>query len=181
MINLLRNILRFLAFYTIIIGVSHTTVYAQFVNVDLEIDPEIKAVVINPIEFPEVVINSGRVSIGLGEPTMGVFGITAFSTQTISIQITYPDYLSSNSGSENDRIPIEINSYYNNRGNNDYRSALPLENNTGVISILDSEEYLKNPNSYWETLYIYLVGAINVGNISEGNYFGDIQLVVEYQ
>ena len=157
------------------------TVKGQFVNVDLDIEPELKTVVINPIEFPEVVINSGLITIGLGEPTMGVFGITAFSTQTVNIRVSYPEYLTKDSGEEKDRIPIEINSYYNNRGNNDYRRALPLQNNTAVISVLDADVYDERSSNYWETLFIYLTGSINVGNISEGNYYGDIELVVEYQ
>ena len=85
--------------------------FAQFVSVELEIRPELKSFILNQLEFPEVVTNSGRFAIELGDPSMGIFGITTYSRQSINIEVRKPEFLTSQFNETQDRIPIEINSF----------------------------------------------------------------------
>jgi hypothetical protein len=157
---------------------KHTN--AQIINVDIEIPPEIKSNIVSNIEFPEVITNSGLFDIQLGDPNMGIFSITALNTQLLQIDLVVPEYLTPSFIGKNDVIPIKINSYYNSAGIDDYRDAIPLVNNTGRISF-GNRNVSMNQSINWETVYIYITGSIEVGNISEGTYTGVIELIVDYE
>ncbi len=151
--------------------------FAQIINIDIEIEPEIKTDILNQLEFPDLIANSGEVSIELGDPRMGIFSITALSSQNLYLEVNYPQYLVSTDSNINDTIPLEINSYFSKYGLDKYLTSKPLINNKGSFAISQNNT---TSTADWETVYILITGSINIGQISDGNYRGIIELLVEY-
>ena len=152
---------------------------AQFINLQLKIEPELSATVEQDLDFGTLISNSGRTEIQLGDVNMGVFSIKAFHTQNVYLNLQYPDVLSNENPAVDDVIPIELNMSYNNTGNNNAVNSSPLSSNNGFVSVHENTE-LENRNDIWKQLYIYVYGAIEVGNIPNGVYTGDIVLSVDY-
>jgi len=152
---------------------------AQYINLQLKIEPELSATVEQDLNFGTQVTNSGRTEIQLGDVNMGVFSIKAFHTQNVYLNLNYPNSLSSANPDIDADIPIELNMAYNNSGNNNANNSSPVSPNGSFISI---HEYtaLESRNDVWKQMYIYVYGAIEIGNIPNGVYTGDIVLSVDY-
>ena len=150
---------------------------AQIINIDIEIEPEIKTVILNQLEFPDLIANTGEVTIDLGDPRMGIFSITALNSQNLYLEVNYPLYLVSTDTKVNDTIPLEINSYFSKDGLDNYLSSRLIINNKGSFAISQNSP---GPTADWETVYILITGSINIGQISDGTYKGIIELLVEY-
>lgn len=152
---------------------------AQFINIELSVEPEISASVEQNLDFGTQVINSGRNEISLGDLSMGIFSIKAYYSQNVYLTLDYPRALTHLNPAIENEIPLELSISYNNSGNNDFSEATPLVNNNGLIAIHDNTEGLSS-NEVWQELYLYVYGAITVGTIPNGIYSGDILLTVEY-
>lgn len=174
MIRIVRNIL----FFLFICGWALPS-HAQFINLQLRVEPELSATVEQNLDFGTQVTNSGRTEIQLGDVNMGVFSIRAFHTQNLYLTLQYPETLVNDTPGIEDEIPLELEIAYNNRGNNNPLNALLLSNNSGLISIHErtQEEF---DQEVWKEMYLYVYGAIEVGNIANGVYSGDIVLSVDY-
>lgn len=155
------------------------TVHAQFINLQIKIEPELSATVEQDLDFGTQISNSGRTEIQLGDVNMGVFSIRAFHTQNVYLNLQYPSLLTNNDPAVNATIPLELNIAYNNTGTNAIESAVQLAGNNGLVSVHERTE-LRNRNDIWKQLYLYIYGAIEVGNIPNGVYTGDIVLSVDY-
>ncbi len=167
-------------FSTIILFVSGIilpqTLSAQFINLQITIEPELSAEVERVLNFGEVVSNSGIKEIKIGDLNTGVFSIRAIRSQSLYIELNYPDALSLENN-EKDNIPLQLKAAYNNSGNNNIANAQDLPNNSGVLLVGDLNN---NSESFWHKLYIYVYGYIDVGNIPNGVYKGDLVLFISY-
>lgn len=152
---------------------------AQFINLQLKIEPELSATVEQDLDFGTQITNSGRTEIQLGDVNMGVFSIKAFHTQNVYLTLQYPEVLESGNPSNEAEIPLELNMAYNNSGQNSVNGAAILSNNNGLVSIHEDTR-LESQNDIWKTMYIYVYGAITVGNVPNDVYTGDIVLSVDY-
>ncbi|WP_020402046.1 hypothetical protein [Gracilimonas tropica] len=152
---------------------------AQFINLQLKVEPELSATVEQDLDFGTQVTNSGRTEIQLGDINMGVFSIKAFHTQNVYLTLQYPESLESDNPANEAEIPLELNMAYNNTGQNSINGADILSDNNGMVSIHEDTR-LESRNDIWKIMYIYVYGAINVGNVPNGVYTGDIVLSVDY-
>lgn len=172
------NSVRHIAFTFLFLGMI-MPVQAQFINLQLKVEPELSATVEQDLDFGTQVTNSGRTEIQLGDVNMGVFSIRAFHTQNLYLTLEYPELLQSEAPDNDDDIPIELQMAYNNRDNNNPANARILTDNSGLISIHENTQ-AEFDGEVWKQMYIYVFGAIEVGNISNGVYSGDIVLSVDY-
>lgn len=154
-------------------------VYAQFVNIQIKVEPELSATVEQDLDFGTQVTNSGRTEIQLGDVNMGVFSIRAYHTQNVYLTLEYPNALESNFDQSSESIPLYLTMSYNNSGNNNANNSVPLNENSGLVSVHEKTE-LENSRDIWKQLYIYVYGYIEVGNVQNGLYTADIILRVDY-
>ncbi len=154
-------------------------VYGQFINLQLRVEAELSATVEQNLSFGTQITNSGRKVIQLGDVSMGIFSIRAFRTQNVYINLEYPDALIATQAQIDDEIPLELNLSYNNTGKNTISNSTPLPANNGVVSVHESTQP-ELDNELWKELFIYVYGAIDVGNVPNGIYTGDIVLSVDY-
>lgn len=154
-------------------------IQAQFINLQIKVEPELSATVEQDLDFGTQVTNSGRTEIQLGDVNMGVFSIRAFHTQNLYLTLQYPEQLINENPAVDDNIPIELDMAYNNRGNNNPANASFLPDNSGLVSIHENTQ-AEFDGKVWKQMYIYIFGAIEVGNIANGVYTGDIVLSVDY-
>lgn len=152
---------------------------AQFINLQIRIEPEITAKVEQNLNFGDLVIGSGIKRIGLGDLNMGVFSIRALYTQSIYLSIRASDALVHTNPLINDQIPIDLSIAYNNTGDNNANRSVEL---TDDLIYLPVYENLSNPNpqTVWQELYLYVFGTIDVGEVAMGEYATDITLIIEY-
>jgi len=158
------------------------TAYAQFIDIQITIEPELSATVVNDFNFGQLAANSGEVLIELGSPSMGVFSISGFKNQRVYLDVDYPEALIHQDPLVNGKIPLTINLAANNTGEDDYRSSFPIDGKNTLINIHASSEVSPSENSQniWEVMYVYVYGSLNIGNIPNGTYLGDIYLSVVY-
>lgn len=152
---------------------------AQFINLQLTVEPEISATVEQPLDFGIQITNSGRTEVQLGDANIGIFKIRAFHTQTLYLDLQYPDALTINEPGITAEIPLELNISYNNSGTNSPLNSSPIPSNNGMVSIQENTQ-LEFDNEIWKEMFIYVYGAIEVGNIPNGVYTGDIILSIDY-
>ncbi len=154
---------------------------AQFLNLQITIEPELSASVESDFSFGDLAANSGSFAVGLGDMGMGVFNIKAYHTQSIFVSLDYPPALTHPNPTVVDQIPIEMSIAYNNSGTNKTELATIIPNNTGYLPVQSNTNTTENASSeVWKSVYIYVFGSITVGNIALGEYSGDIILQIEF-
>jgi hypothetical protein len=154
-------------------------VSAQFINLRLTVEPELRATVIQPLDFGTQITNSGRTSIELGDANMGIFSVRAYHTQNIFIDLQYPDALENNEPGVTADIPLELGMSFNNSGTDNPQNSTPLPLNEGLVSITQNTTP-ETDADVWKQMYIYVYGSIVIGNIPNGIYTGDIILNLDY-
>lgn len=152
--------------------------YSQFINLQIRIEPEITAKVERELDFGELVVNSGQKLIGLGDINMGVFSIRALYTQNIYLSLSAPNSLRHSNPAIADEIPIDLKIAYNNTGRNIADNSIELENDFAYVPVYRND--IEAPKNIWQEMYLYVFGSLEVGDISFGEYFSEITLVVEY-
>lgn len=151
---------------------------AQFLNIQLDVEPEVETIVEQPLDFGQLVTNSGRQAINIGDVNMGVFKLRTLRTQQLILQLeTDSELIHSDSGVQQ-TIPIELQASYTNNGVNDYRTSTPFGENMQDVVIEGTPE---NPQTTWSGMYIYVYGSIEIGNVPAGTYQGEIVLTVIYE
>jgi hypothetical protein len=159
---------------------SSLHVSAQFINLQLKIEPELSATVEQNLDFGTVVTNSGEKFINLGDLSMGVFSIKAINTQSLYIELNAPDYLVNTNPLQNSRIPLNLNISYNNMGIDDASSSTPMDDNSIYVKVYEESDGNIINQDVWQIMYLYVYGSINVGNIPNGDYYGEVVLYVDY-
>lgn len=166
---------------TMICLICTTTLKAQFINLQIRVEPELSATVEQDLNFGQLVINSGPSIIELGDVNMGIFNIRSYYTQNVFIQLDVPEALTHNNPAVNDVIPIELGVAYNNSGNRNVDNSVILNENFGFLPIYNPASTGFTTNTeIWQEMYLYVFGSILVGNINEGEYNGEVTLLIEY-
>ena len=171
--------LRFIFFALILFFVIVPNAYGQFMNLQIKIESEISITVEQDLDFGTLVSNTGSVSIQLGDLNMGVFSIKAFKSQSVYVDLIFPENLQNINPSINDLIPLELFVSFNNNGERDISRATLLESGSGLIS----NNFNSNSNSsfFWEEILLYIYGNLTIDDIANGEYEGEVQLVIQYQ
>lgn len=150
--------------------------FGQFLIVEIEVEPETNTQVEQALNFGQVISNAGLVQINIGDPNMGVFSIYSVRTSRMLVSLETPDFLEH---PELDaRIPIDLQLAYVNFGVNDFRLAQPLLDSEREIVI---ENPPNQPNAEWSSAYLYVYGSIDIGNVPNGSYLGDVLMSVEFE
>lgn len=155
---------------------------AQFINLQLTIEPELSASVVSDLNFGQLVVNSGERNIELGDPSMGIFSVTGFKNQRVYLNVQFPDALVHQNPAISNNIPISLNLAVNNTGVNDYKASFPIQGDNVLVNLHEyaSIESYRSSKGVWETMYIYVYGSLDIGSIPNGIYDGQIFLYVEY-
>ncbi|MGD8749358.1 MAG: hypothetical protein PVI44_12920 [Balneolaceae bacterium] len=169
-INILRNSFSALLLACVLASPS----YAQFIDLNINIDAKLTAKTERPLDFGSLVTNSGRQSIDFGSLKMGIFSITALEKQVLLVKLNKPTELHHNDPAIKGTIPLQLYSRYGYSIQN-YGDSVPLPEATNTINVKTNSE----PNP-WNTIYIFMYGSIDIGNIPDGEYSSTIVLNVEY-
>lgn len=154
--------------------------FAQFLNLQLTIEPEISTVVRQHLDFGTIVTNSGRKEVLLGDANMGIFSVKAIYSQNLFIELQTPENLQHRNPDIKDQIPIELFLSYNNQGSDNPYDSQPLSPGGAYIPVIDNRSFAPNRQDIWREVLIYVYGAIDVGNIQAGVYENEIILSVVY-
>jgi len=176
-----RHLIAYLLF-PIVIFLTPLNVSAQFLHFSMKVQPELSANVVRDLDFGTAVSGSGRQQIDLGDPNMGIYSITGSQSQKVLIQVDIPDELTGNRASNNTSIPLNIQMTYNNKGENDYVESVPIQGTTAEFPIKQyALQNFQTQGMVWETAYLYIFGSLDVENVPDDVYTGEITLVVEYE
>lgn len=154
------------------------TVQAQFLNIQIDVEPEVETLVDRSFNFGQIVVGSGFNEVPLGAPGMGIFQIRALRTQRILISLESDETLRHTDPNVDASIPIELSASFTNNGVEDFRTSTPFSNFTENIVL---EGPPQNPTATWSSIFVYVYGNINIGNIPTGIYEGDVVLTVIYE
>ncbi|MFA5667816.1 MAG: DUF4402 domain-containing protein [Balneolaceae bacterium] len=152
------------------------SLFAQFINLQITIEPELSVEVERALDFGQVISNSGIKEINIGDINTGIFSIRAIRSQSLYFELTYPDALFM-VDNRIDNIPLKLQTSYNNSGDINISNAQILSNNSGIINVGGTTN---NSGALWRKLYLYVYGSIDVGNIPNGVYSGTIVLYIDY-
>ncbi|WP_440999232.1 hypothetical protein [Fodinibius sp. SL11] len=147
---------------------------AQFIDLRLDIDSEITAQTEQPLDFGTLMTNTGRRMIELGSINMGIFSITALENQMLLVTLDKPTELRHNNPAVDDVIPLELFSRYGYSTQN-YENSNPLPDATSNIKV----EPNPKPGP-WNSIYIFIYGSVDIGDVQDGTYANEIVLNVEY-
>ena len=152
--------------------------FSQFMNLQIEVEPELSVTVLQPLDFGTVVINSGIKEVAPGDPSMGVFTIDAINTQQLLVSFEKPDALTSQNTGRPGSIPIEINASYIKYNDDSVQLSKPVRRNpeSFTISAVPGEA-----SNIWARAYIYIYGSVDVQDIPEGQYAGELILNITYE
>lgn len=149
---------------------------AQFLNIQIEIEPETNTRVEQSLDFGQVSTNTGLLQINPGDPNMGIFSINAVRTQRILLSMQTPDFLEH--PNLDAQIPMDLQLAYVNFGINDYRQSQPVVNTQEELVIYPPPN---QPENEWSSAYLYVYGSIDIGNVPSGVYVGDVTLSIEFE
>lgn len=154
------------------------TTTAQFLNIQIDVEPEVETVVDRSLDFGQVIPGAGLQSIPPGSPNMGIFRIRALNTQRLIIQLDADEELLHSDPDILDTIPINLEAAYTNFGLQDFELSTELNDlNQSIVMEAPPE----NPEAAWSSLYIYIYGGVDIGNVSDGVYTGNVVLTVIYE
>jgi hypothetical protein len=151
---------------------------SQSLNVQIDVAPEVQTTVVKDLDFGQVIAGLGSQSIPAGSPNMGIFRVRALRTQSVILQMDADEELIHENPDILDSIPVELQAAYTNFGMEDFELSTPM-NNLGESIVLESSN--SNPSSEWTSLYIYIFGNVDIGNVREGVYTGEVVLTVIYE
>ncbi len=160
--------------------VSQIHLHSQFINLQIRVEPELSATVEQDLNFGQLVINSGITEIRLGDVNMGIFNIRAYYTQNIYVSLDFPTALIHDNPAIKDVIPMDLDVAYNNTGSRSVFNSTELEGNEGFLPVTENVLVTQRNQEIWQELLLFVYGSIDVGNVNEGLYSGEILLFVDY-
>lgn len=171
----------FISLFVFFTGLIPSSVLAQFINLQIRIEPELSAAVEQELDFGTFAINAGEQFIGISDVNAGIFSVRAYYTQNVYVELILPEELNHINPAISDAIPIDLQIAYNNKGNRSSGEALVLDNNQGMLPINEySEPITSNSPEIWKEMYLFVFGSIYVNDIASGIYESDIILSIEY-
>jgi hypothetical protein len=154
------------------------TAKSQFLNIEIDVEPEVETLIDRSLDFGQIMVGSGYREIPLGSPSMGVFQIRALRAQRLIISLETDEALTHSDPDVNESIMIDINASYTNNGVDDYRTSTPL---SSLMEGIILEGPPQNPEATWSSIFIYIYGGIEIGNVPVGTYLGEVTLTVIYE
>lgn len=151
---------------------------SQSLNIQIDVEPEVRTTVERNLDFGQVIVGMGLQSIPPGSNSMGIFRVRALRTQRVILQMDADEALLHEDPDVLDSIPIELQAAYTNFGMEDFELSTPL-NSIGESIVIESS--MSNPSSEWSSLYVYIFGNVDIGNVREGVYTGEVVLTVIYE
>lgn len=149
-------------------------IQAQFIDLNLNIEPKLEARTEQPLDFGIMQSNSGRTTIELGSPGMGIFSITAMENQLLFVSLDMPEELRHDNPAIRDVIPFDMRARYGFSAETPHNSFVLPNGSTG-IRVEES-----NSIGPWSNLYLFIFGSLDIGDIPDGLYSNEIVLNVEY-
>ncbi|GAB5408495.1 MAG: hypothetical protein BalsKO_08600 [Balneolaceae bacterium] len=155
---------------------------AQFLSLQLNIEPELQTTIEQELDFGVIPSNAGQVDVALGDLNMGIFRIRAFRTQNIYLSLDHPNALIHDNESNDDEIPVELFMAYSYNNNEDYLSAIEIPDNQTYLPITEnvSNRLISSSVDNWKELSLFLYGTLTVNNIAAGQYFAYATLIIDY-
>ncbi len=150
------------------------TSQAQFIDLQLNIEPKLEARTEKPLDFGILESNTGRRTIELGSPGMGIFSITAMENQLLFVSLDMPEVLQHENPAVSNAIPFELYVRYGYSSERP-RESFILQNGSRNIQVEESD----NPGP-WSRIYLFIFGSIDIRDVPEGLYSNEIVLNVEY-
>ena len=147
---------------------------AQFLDLQLKVEPELTATTERPLDFGIQAPNSGRVTIPLGAVNMGIFSIRALEHQNLLVTLSLPEELPHDNPAVEQAIPLDLHARYGYAAQNPENST-PLDVSGQPMTVAPTA----GPGP-WSILYIFVYGSIEIGAVPDGNYGDEILLSVEY-
>ncbi|MDZ7757835.1 MAG: hypothetical protein U5K35_15645 [Rhodohalobacter sp.] len=151
---------------------------SQSLNVQIDVNPEVQTTVERNLDFGQVITGMGLQSIPPGSNNMGIFRVRALRTQRVILQMDADEALLHENPDVLDSIPIDLQAAYTNFGMEDFELSTPL---SGIGESIVLETSMNNPSSEWSSLYVYVFGNVDIGNVREGVYTGEVILTVIYE
>lgn len=168
-----------LFFVILAIGLgAPVTSTAQFLNIQIDVEPEVETTVEQSLDFGQVITGAGLQFIPPGSPNMGIFKIRGLRTQRLIIQIDADEELLHSNPDILDRIPVNLQATYTNFGIEDFELSEPLNDISRSIVL---ESPLGNPSAAWSSIFVYIYGSVDIGNVRDGVYTGNVVLTVIYE
>ncbi|MDR8390857.1 hypothetical protein NC796_06900 [Aliifodinibius sp. S!AR15-10] len=169
-----RQLLGLGLFVLLFLGIPLKQGNCQFLDLQLQVDSELRATTEQPLNFGTLSTNSGLVEIRLGAVNMGIFSIRALENQNLLIALNTPAELSHDNPAIKESIPLNLETRYGYSPQNYQASSmLPESGNSITVAPTDGQ-------GPWSTFYIFVYGSIEIGDIPEGTYSDEIFLSVEY-
>lgn len=156
--------------YFLPIHISH----AQFLDLQLEIEPKVSAETLQQLNFGTLAANTGRQSIVLGDANMGVFSITALEDQVLLFSLQTPQHLIHDNPGIDDTIPLNLSMHYGYTLNNPQNSQI-LPHTLTAVEVENSDS-----GGPWSSIYLFIFGSVDIGDVADGFYRSQIVLNVEY-
>lgn len=154
--------------------ISISPASGQFIDLRLDVDSELTASTEQPLDFGTVTSNSGRQQIPFGAVNMGIFSITALENQLLLVNLQKPTDLNHENPAINTQIPINLTARYG-FSTQDLQDSNPIPAATSTIKVAT------NPDpGPWNSIFIFMYGSIDVGDITGGIYSNEIILTVQY-
>lgn len=160
---------------TVLLCLLPFRVEAQFMRLEITIDAEFNIVKQrNPGKYP-VAPGSGWVELRGDEA--GRLDIRAEENAHFVVTIDAPDELVLD---EANSMSFRTEPAYSNNTPGNLRDTIPFDGNTARFPISDSGLLAEDIDSVLLQSTIFLFGAFRAGNISPGQYRGEITVTVEY-
>lgn len=154
---------------------------AQFLRIVMEVEPELSAQTLQPLDFGQLYQNAGPIEVNMGENNMGIFTVMGYPNQSVRVSLHSPELLRHADRSFSDSLNISIRAAYANRGVNRIEDARLFNGNTAQFQMMESTGGL-TPTQMMQnaTAYIFIFGSISVGDVQPGHYDGMVVMEVEY-
>lgn len=172
---------RVILFLIFVLIFSSESVKGQFINLQIRVEPELSAQVEQNLDFGSIISNSGEKNISLGDLNMGVFNVRMLTAQNVFVELLFPDNLISITPGNSAQIPINLEMAYSDNGINDSRYAVPIPAQ-GKLLVPPAENTIqqRSASDVWREIYLYVYGSIIVGNVPNGEYVGDVTIILNY-
>lgn len=155
---------------------------AQYLRLSMDVESELQAYTVRPIDFGIVEQGSGDIEIGLGSESAGIFAIAGDPLQSVLLNLELPDVLSHQNTSVEDNIPVDFQGAYTNAGEQDWENVRYFEGSSAYFRMLEpAGANLSGMDQRTVEAFVYIFGRATIGNIQPGIYEGDIILQVEYE
>lgn len=159
---------------------------AQFIVSTVEVDAEISATTIQNLEFDAAPVRTGKTSVKLGDPEMGVFRVQGYRYQQLILSLDTPTQLEHEHPDIEETVPVQLDYAYNNRGKNNSANVVKFHSGSTNVTLTGRRSAHRGSpradHSQFEQarMYIYVYGSVDIGNVQPGIYKNEAIVRIEY-